>query len=80
MDVRELSRIVYMSYTYEIKQNTIKENGPGEYMSISWSIQELQGSNFIVDSKNPNLSTNLTCFSFVRTKKWVLENHPELLI
>jgi hypothetical protein len=69
-----------MSYTYEIQENIIKENGPGEYMSISWTIQELQNSNFILDSQNPNLSTNLTSFSFIRTKKWVLENYPELLI
>jgi hypothetical protein len=80
MDHRKLSRVPYMNYTYEIQEEIIKENGPGKYMSISWSIKELQGSDFTLDSENPNISTNLTSFSFMRTKKWVLENYPELLI
>jgi len=63
-----------MNYTYEIINDSITEIGVTEIgvLNLNWSIKSLR--NF---HPNPELTVS---DSFNRTREWVLENHPELLI
>jgi len=64
-----------MNYTYEIENDGVTEIGVTEIgvLNLNWSIKSLRNQ----FHPNPELSVS---DSFNRTRKWVLENHPELLI
>jgi len=67
-----------MNYTYEIEDDDIIEIGVTEIgvLNLNWSIKSLR-NDFTQFRPNPELTVN---DSFNRTREWVLENHPELLI
>ena len=65
-----------MKYNYMIENDsvfgfTILEHGSNEFFSEKrrWRVSYLRDGTNISDNK-----------SFQRTKKWLIENHPELLI
>jgi len=62
-----------MNYTYEIENDGVTEIG---VLNLNWSIKSLR-NDFTQFHPNPELTVS---DSFNRTRKWVLENHPELLI
>lgn len=62
-----------MNYNYEIESDAIIEIGT---LNLSWSIKSLR-KDFSQFHPNPELSVS---DSFNRTRKWVLENHPELML
>ena len=83
MDYRESSGVIIMKYTYRIVKTINTKSGP--YLQIqeidskgffmTWSIGEL------FDSKSNNEGyVQIVYNSFYRTKKWVLRNHPELIL
>ena len=82
MDKRKSFRVTNMNYIYRIITTTRTKSGPYQQIQeidsngffITWSIGELFNS---VHSKS---KTNVGYESFNRTKKWIEENHPELLI
>jgi hypothetical protein len=77
-----------MNYSYEIVGNhfvTEFQNFQNNKTKLNWSIKSLR-KNFIenveedFDENNYIVSSSFYRTSFHRTKKWVLDNHPELLI
>lgn len=67
-----------MNYTYEIENDGVTEIGVTEIgvLNLNWSIKSLR-NDFTQFHPNPELTVS---DSFNRTREWVLENHPELLI
>jgi hypothetical protein len=78
-----------MNYTYELKMN----NYPSQSYPLSLTPQNevieyldhifIEAWNMIILNNNSIESkslTNETKKSFIRTKEWLIENHPELLI
>jgi len=72
-----------MNYIYKISQeiNEISETDKNN-ISIAWSISDLnkQSPGIVSVWLNRQISSKERKDSFQRTKKWVLENHPEILI
>jgi hypothetical protein len=75
MGVRKSPRIVIMNYSYRIEIGSVTEFEDDLYNG-NWSFSYLIGNN------NDFLMTNHmeVVNSFNRTKKWILENHVELLL
>lgn len=75
-----------MNYTYEIKDSglhyemTIIEYLNDEYKEI-WYLYYLK-NNYkpYMDPQKPDSHNENLKNSFVRTKDWVLQNHPELML
>jgi hypothetical protein len=72
-----------MNYTYKISQknNEVSETCENN-ISIKWSISDLnkESPGIVSVWLNRQISSKERKDSFQRTKKWVLENHPEILI
>ena len=75
-----------MKYIYQIKNKKVKESNDKNDISNVWHLSDLTNKEpssvsilvnrvlkYIEDENEIN-------FSFIRTKKWIKENHPELLI
>ncbi len=60
-----------MNYEYEIKKNHITEF-ENDLMSGKWGLEFLK--------KNDAFTPIGRLQSFLRTREWCLENHPELLL
>lgn len=78
MDTSESSRTVTMKYTYEIKDSIYSPNG----MEITELLDdEFYDMWYLVVLKNGRMGDFPATFdSFERTRNWVLQNHPELLL
>lgn len=79
MDTSESSRTVTMNYTYEIKDSIYSPDGIEitEYLDDEFSYHNW----YLVVLKNSHQNDFPATFdSFERTKNWVLQNHPELLL
>ena len=65
-----------MNYHYEIMNFEIKEITIGsDNIYFTWSYKSLSGSDEFLLRDSKNVIT-----SFKRTKEWILNNHPELLL
>lgn len=84
---KKLSRTINMNYNYKLKIN----NYPSQSYPLSLipidEVYEYSENNFVevwsiivLKYKRLGLINKETRKSFNRTKKWILENHPELLI
>lgn len=75
MGVRKSSRVVIMKYSYRIEISSVTEFEDDLYNG-NWSFSSLRGHS------NDFLMTNHmeVVNSFNRTKKWMLENHMEMLL
>ena len=78
MVTKESSRVAFMNYSYkiDISQNEFNviefrhyENG--EIVETVWASWELFGNLYLAELKEG---------SFFRAKKWLVNNHPELLL
>lgn len=78
MDIRKPSRTVTMKYTYEIKDSIYSPNG----MEITEYLDdEFHDIWYLVVLKNSHQNDFPASFdSFERTRNWVLQNYPELLL
>ena len=85
MGIRKSSRINLMTYIYKINPNSVTESCATEDMidakfgiqNREWNFDFLKGFVGIVTKSDYEIEFK---DSFQRTKKWVLQNHPELLI
>lgn len=78
MDTSESSRTVTMNYTYEIKDSIYSPNGIEitEYLD-----DKFHDMWYLVVLKNGRMGDFPATFdSFERTRNWVLQNYPELLL
>ena len=80
MDFRKLPRVINMIYDYQIiyviKDLKVSELRKGVQVGYCWKVDDLKndyGFTKIIKDKN-------SIESFVRSQKWLKENHPELLI
>ena len=77
MGNRKSSRVINMSYNYviisKIQVAEFKNENQSKF-GYYWGINSLR------KDSNIFLKDNETTESFNRTKKWLIENHPELLI
>ena len=77
MDSRKSPRIITMKYSYRVVMTTslqVQEmNSRGFF--LNHSITELIDGKTIGGEFSPVIRK-----SFLRTKKWVMKNHPELLL
>jgi hypothetical protein len=83
MGIKKSSGVITMKYTYRIVKTINTKSGP--YLQIqeidskgffmTWSVGEL-----FDNSKTELDYVQIVYNSFYRTKKWVLRNHPELLL
>jgi len=75
MGVRKSSRIVTMKHEYQIKNDSVTEFENDLYNG-NWSFFFLRkhSDDFLVTNRVEVVD------SFMRTKKWVLENHMEMLL
>lgn len=62
-----------MSYSYKIKNSEIVEYDKWGYKEASWDLIDFS-------KKSLKLQSTWTTKSFFRTKEWLIENHPELLL
>ena len=68
--VRLSSRVIAMIYKYELQNNMIIEvNNMG---SIRWLLTQLR--------EDFRVNQSYMFESFTRTKKWMIDNHPELFL
>ena len=85
MGYGESSRVIIMKYKYKINSNSITESYDTEDTKVpienligrEWTFDFLKGFVGIVTKSDYEIEFK---DSFQRTKKWVLQNHPELLI
>ena len=81
MVIRKLSRITVMKYRYEIIDRKVFEFPI--YEDDIWNLQSLQN---LILNKNQGWhidslkSINPNNQELVRIKKWLIKNHPELLL
>ena len=77
------SRVITMNYRYRIIITSKTKSGPYQ------QIQEIDSNGFFLTHAIGELNdlakdcegfTPVVWESFLRTKKWVMENHPELLL
>jgi hypothetical protein len=85
MGYGESSRIIAMKYIYKINFHSVTESCDTEDMidakfgilNREWTFDFLKGFVGIVTKSDYEIELK---DSFQRTKKWVLQNHPELLL
>ena len=72
---KKSSRVNIMNYTYEIKNKNLKitEYDQWGYPECSWDLIDFS-------KKSLKFKSNWHEKSFLRTIKWLKENHPELLL
>jgi hypothetical protein len=80
MAIRKSSRVNDMSYDYQIiyviKNLKVSELKKGAQVGYCWKVDDLKNdysSTKLIEDKN-------SIDSFVRSQKWLLENHPEYMI
>jgi hypothetical protein len=75
-----------MKYIYQIKNKKVKESNDKNDISNVWSLSDLikQEPNSVSILVNTVLKyiedENQVSSSYIRTKNWIKENYPELLI
>jgi len=68
-----------MNYSYVIIDNHFVMEFQNDKVKLNWSIKSLRKDfiDHVEDSEQNNYDVSL---SFYRTKEWVLDNYPEILI
>jgi hypothetical protein len=68
-----------MNYSYLIIDNHFVTEFQNDKIKLNWSIKSLRKKfiDHVEDSEQNNYDVSL---SFYRTKEWVLNNYPEILI
>jgi len=79
--VTKPSRMVVMSYIYELTNNTVTEYDSVTYEHIEkWHVDSLRANNFKNISEDANIKLKRIGASYLRAREWVLKNHPELML
>jgi hypothetical protein len=82
MDQTKSSGVINMNYIYKFSNyNSITEINTINNSNLSWSINSLKES--LSDSEIKwleSINFETEQHSFLRVKKWVIKNHPEILI
>lgn len=78
---RKPSGVINMNYSYKIKNNEITEYDNQKCRVIEiWHIDSLKARNFKNFGGDLRPKLKYISDSYQRTKEWIQENHPELLI
>lgn len=70
MVISKLSRVDVMNYNYIITKNSIREINMNDNKQTSWLLSTIKN----------NLKENTINSSFNRSRQWILENYPELIL
>jgi hypothetical protein len=70
MVIPKLFRIDVMNYDYIITKNSIREINMNDNKQTSWLLSTIKN----------NLKENTINSSFNRSRQWILENYPELIL
>lgn len=70
MVISKLSRVDVMNYNYIITKNSIREINMNDNKQTSWLLSTIKN----------NLKQNTINSSFNRSRQWILENYPELIL
>ena len=74
MAYKKSSRVIDMNYIYEIENILITETDGETLIRYWWSITE------IMTWKSNEIMAYDDKKSFERTQRWIIENHPELIM
>jgi hypothetical protein len=69
-----------MNYNYLIEKDGIQENFDGKILFWSWHDFKKQNSTMAGMWYNRKYTLKVRQSSFLRTKEWLLQNHPELIL
>jgi hypothetical protein len=70
MVISKSFRIDVMNYNYIITKNSIREINMNDNKQTSWLLSTIKN----------NLKENTINSSFNRSRQWILENYPELIL